>query len=151
MASKSLENIDSDLEKTSETPSSSKIGVKRKQSALSEPSTIKRQRMPSGAHALNGIKEGLVEFTEVFRNATTGKKTGLEASLIRKSMAMKRAQELETDLSDECVVGLIDLFQADVAVADTYLSLSCEAIRKKWVRARIKDIIEEEEIQEEIQ
>src|ERR1700678_254470 len=103
MASKSLENIDSDLEKTSETPSSSKIGVKQQSNA-------------SGCHQV-----------------TTGKKTGLEASPIRKSTAMKRAQELETDLSDECVVGLIDLFQAHVAVADTYLSLSHEAIRKKWV------------------
>jgi hypothetical protein len=61
-------------------------------------------------------------------------------------MAMKRAQELETDLSDGCIVGLINLFQVDVAVANAYLSLSREAIRKKWVRARIRDIIEEEEI-----
>lgn len=96
MASKSLENIDSDslAEKTFETPSSSKIGVKRKQSTLSEPSTIKCHRMPSGAHALHGMKEGLVEFTEVFRDAMTGKKSGLEASPIRKSMAMKRAQRI---------------------------------------------------------
>jgi hypothetical protein len=57
-------------------PSKIGLGVKRKQSAdsaLSEPSTIKRQRVPSGAHALHGMKEGLVEFTEVFRDAMTGK------------------------------------------------------------------------------
>ena len=151
MAFKSLENIDLDSEKTSSSQTGEipfKVGVKRKQSALNEPtSTIKHQRIPSGAHALHGMKEGLVEFTEVFHDAMSGKKSGLEASPIRKSMAMKRAQELETDLSDGCIVGLIDLFQADVALADAYLSLSCEAIRKKWVRAWIKGIIEEEEIQ----
>lgn len=77
-------------------------------------------------------------------DAMGGKKLGLEASPLRKTLAMRRAQELETDLSDQCVVGLIDLFRADVAVADTYLSLTWESICKKWVSVQIKSILEED-------
>jgi hypothetical protein len=89
------------------------------------------------------MNDRLEDFTDVFREAFTGKKSGVEATPSRKMRAMKRAQELETKLSDKCVVALIDLFQADVGVADAYLSLTRSGVRKAWVDARTKHIVED--------
>jgi hypothetical protein len=50
--------------------------------------------------------------------------------LQQKSKTIKCAQELETTLSDWCVVGLVDFFWADITMADTYLSLHHEGVCK---------------------
>ncbi|KAF8802780.1 hypothetical protein BYT27DRAFT_7111569, partial [Phlegmacium glaucopus] len=54
-------------------------------------------------------------------------------------------QALETTLSDECIVALIDLFQSDVSVADAYLSLTRDGVREAWVQARTKHIREDKD------
>ena len=122
--------------------------MKRKHPAPSSgsdnnPST-KRVR-PSGAVALHGMNERLEDFTEVFREVFTGKKSGVLSTPQRKSKAMQRAQELETTLSDQCIVGLVDLFQADIMMADTYLSLHREGVRKQWVRHHTKHFKDDDE------
>ncbi|KAF8957189.1 hypothetical protein BDZ97DRAFT_1763145 [Flammula alnicola] len=129
--------------------------LKRKHSALSaeNTSTTKRTKSdacPSGAVALHGINERLDDFTDIFREAISGKKSGVLATPSRKSQAMQRAQKLETALSDRCIVGLIDLFQADVSMADAYLSLTREGVRNQWVAKHIKHIREEEETEDDI-
>lgn len=90
------------------------------------------------------MNEKLEEFTDVFRDAMSGKRSGVESTPSRKTRAMKRAQQLETTLSDKCIVGLIDLFQNDVNIADAYLALTRDGVRKQWVSARTKAIREEE-------
>jgi len=122
--------------------------LKRKHPALSSgsdnnPST-KRVR-PSGAVALHAMNERLEDFTEVFREVFTGKKSGVLSTPQRKSKAMQRAQELETTLSDQCIVGLVDLFRADITMADTYLSLHREGVRKQWVRHHTKHFKDDDE------
>jgi hypothetical protein len=59
---------------------------------------------------------------------------------------MKRAQDIETTLSDKHIVALIDLFQADVSVADAYLSLTHDGVCEAWVQAHTKHITEEDEV-----
>ncbi|KAF8877839.1 hypothetical protein CPB84DRAFT_1752048 [Gymnopilus junonius] len=65
---------------------------------------------------------------------------------VRKSRieAIKRVQALETDLSDRCIVALIDIFETKVEAADVYLSLTRESVRKQWVNNRIGHIREQE-------
>ena len=41
----------------------------------------------------------------------------------QKMQAMECAQELETELDDECLVAFIGLFQTDVSAANAYLVL----------------------------
>jgi hypothetical protein len=127
---------------------------KRRHSALSSDGAvpIKRpwgsdshERRPSGATALYGMNNRLDDFTDAFREAFSGGKTGVDATPSRKMRAMKRAQDLETTLSDKRIVALIDLFQADVSVADAYLSLTHDGVREAWVQARTKHITEDNE------
>ncbi|KAF8165808.1 hypothetical protein B0H34DRAFT_671559 [Crassisporium funariophilum] len=125
--------------------------AKRRQSALfgdAATVSVKRSRgpnqeaRPSGAVTLHGMNERLDDFTDVFHEAFTGKKSGVEATPSQKMQAMQHMQELETTLSDECIVALIDLFQADVSVADVYLSISRDGVRKAWVAASTKHVLE---------
>jgi hypothetical protein len=37
-------------------------------------------------------------------------------------------QELEDYLDDDCMAAYIDLFRADMAVADAYLAIKCESL-----------------------
>jgi hypothetical protein len=99
----------------------------------------KAESRPSGALALHGMNNKLGDFTDIFREVMTGNKSGVMSTPQRKAQAMQRAQELETTLSDRRLVGLIDLFQADTTMADTYLSLTHAGIRKEWVHTHTKN------------
>lgn len=83
---------------------------------------------PSGAIALHGMNNHLDKFTNVFQEAFLGKKSGVEATPSRKTWAMKRVQLLETKLSNNYKVALIDLFQSDISMADAYLSLTHDGV-----------------------
>ena len=48
-------------------------------------------------------------------------------------------------MSDKCIVALIDLFQNDITVADAYLAIMYNGVRKKWVEAHTCDIRKDEE------
>ena len=47
--------------------------------------------------------------------------------------AMACLQEIETHLDDACIIALINLFKADTAEADSYMSLQCDFLCKKWL------------------
>ncbi|KAH9478162.1 hypothetical protein JR316_0008615 [Psilocybe cubensis] len=98
------------------------IPAKRRESALSSDTefsvsySAKRSRShgserPSGAMALHGMNSRLDEFTDVFREAFVGKRGGVEATPSRKTRAMKRVQQLETQLSNsrKAQIGRIQL------------------------------------------
>ena len=99
---------------------------------------------PSKAVALHSMNDRLDDFTNAFHEAFSGKKSGVDTTPSQKMQAMKRAQDLKTTLPDKCVVALIDLFQANVSVADVYLSLTHDGVREAWVHARTKHIREED-------
>lgn len=91
------------------------------------------------------MNDRLDEFTDVFREAFAVKGSRLPSTPQRKAKAMQRAQELETTLSDRRLVALIDLFRSDITMADTYLSLKRDSIRKEWVHCHVKHLEEIEE------
>lgn len=82
----------------------------------------------------------LDDFTDVFRDVMTGKKPGTESTPSRKTRAMQLVQTVETSLSDKRIVALFDLFQKDVTMADAYLAISRDGVRKAWVEAHINHV-----------
>lgn len=136
------------MEASSATPlvtlATSNMNSKRKQPAQpSDGSSSSKQ--PCVGEALNGMGSKLDDFTDMFQETMSGKKTGVDSTPSRKTRAMQRVQVIETTLSDKCIVALIDLFQNDVTVADAYLAITRDGVRKKWVEAYTCDITEDEE------
>ena len=58
---------------------------------------------------------------------------------------MQHAQDLKTSFSDQCIVGLVNLFQVDITMADTYLSLHHEGAHKQWVHHHTKHLKDDDE------
>lgn len=85
--------------------------------------------------ALNGHLE---DFTHAFREATGTSSAGEAASPTRRRQAIRSAQLLEVDLSDDRLVALVDLFTKDVSAADAYMELKREGLRKTWVAKRLE-------------
>jgi len=107
-------------------------------STSTSPSILARKRHANGSSALFALSDQLSEFTDAFRAGTVAE-TGpfVASSPERKMMAMKRAQELESDLDDVWLVALIGLFQTDVSAADAYLVLKRDGLRKVWVESKL--------------
>jgi hypothetical protein len=105
----------------------------------------KRLRL-TGWAVLNGLKESLDDFTTVFRAGlmqTAGPVTRdcADTSLEHKRKAMDRLQECETDLDDDRLIALIDLFKTDVNAVDAYVVLKRESTRKAWVRKQLREVL----------
>jgi hypothetical protein len=159
-----LDNQESDTEHATMPPPSSSIantstGSKRKYSALGTPlsedsfsrpasasatpssfsfsSASKRGRM-SGAVALNRLGDTLSDFNQAFHTPRPPPPPSVDSAIERKRLAMERAQELETELSDDHLAALLELFQSDVSTADAYMVLKRDNLRKAWVRRKLE-------------
>jgi hypothetical protein len=89
-----------------------------------------------GVAALNARLE---DFTDAFREATgTSAAVTEAASPTRRRLAIRSAQVLEVDLSDEQLVALVDLFTKDVSAADAYMELKRDGLRRAWVAKRLE-------------
>lgn len=113
---------------------------KRKQPSTPASAGPPKRSRQSSASALQEISAGLADFNETFRHSMTGSKPGVQASPVRKGIAMQRLQELEDDLTDDQIVSLLDLFQKDVTEADTYNNIKREGVRRTWVQSRIDSL-----------
>jgi hypothetical protein len=51
---------------------------------------------------------------------------------------MECAQDLETNLSDDQLAVLLELFQSDVSMADAYMVIKHEPLWKAWVQRKLK-------------
>ncbi|KAI9437169.1 hypothetical protein H4582DRAFT_2077549 [Lactarius indigo] len=116
----------------------------KRQSSTSESGSASTGYAPirqclTGAGALQGISSGLVEFDGIFHEGleSMGNPCGIDATPKWKKVAMTCVQELEDDLEDEQLLSIIDLFQADVSTADTYMTLKREGLQKAWVHSKI--------------
>ena len=78
------------------------------------------------------LSDQLSDFTDAFQvgMAANIQPCTVLSSPEQKMQAMEHAQELETELDDECLVALIGLFQTDVSAADVYLVLRCNGLQK---------------------
>ena len=101
----------------------------------------KQHSVVPGVVALNGIKESPDTFNKT-----------MECSLVQLpqecvcdtspeccAKAMACLQEVEAHLDDAHMIALIDLFKADTAEADTYMSLQHEALCKKWLDEQLSE------------
>ena len=118
-------------------------GVKASQSGqtLSVLSGKKQRSALPGAVALNGIKESLDMFNKTIERSLVVRPHEQvqvhNTSPERHQKAMTRLQEVETHLDDVHLIALIDLFKSNTSEADTYMSLQCEALRKKWLQKQL--------------
>jgi hypothetical protein len=123
---------------TSEDPSSFSRTPSASATPSSFSSTSKRGRM-SGAVALNRLGDTLSDFTTSFRTSVQRRdQPPVDPTVERKNTAMERAQDLETDLSDDQLAALLELFQSDVSTADAYMVIKREPLRKAWVQRKLK-------------
>ena len=51
--------------------------------------------------------------------------------------AITRLHDIKTHLDDACMIALINLFKADTAEADTYMTLQHDVLRKKWLNKQL--------------
>jgi len=65
---------------------------------------------------------------------------GGESSPVWKWKAMDLAQELKDDLSDNDLSSLLELFKTNVMVANAYVTIKWEGLRKTWVQRKLVKI-----------
>ncbi|KAI0706336.1 hypothetical protein C8Q76DRAFT_696628 [Earliella scabrosa] len=120
---------------------------KRKSPALGD-SSSKKPRASQGALALQAVGEQLNDFNDIMRSLVAteqGSSSGTAAVTLpstphRKQLAIRRAQELETDLLDDEVVSLLTIFEKDASAADAYLVLERPGVRKAWVARKLMEL-----------
>ena len=100
--------------------------------------------MSHGARAMYGVEDRLEELNGVLRSFMAAEGGG-PASMVpltpqRKQLAVQRAQKLEAYLPVPKLIGLINLFEKDVAAADTYLVIEGEPLRRAWVDNKLKTV-----------
>lgn len=108
-----------------------------KRKAVPSPFVYEKRSRSSIASGFEDLREGLDNFTGVFASVAAGRPVGVEATPVRKDKAIKRMEQLETDLDDMQKLDLMDLFTKDVKMADAYLSMEGEGLRKRWVERRL--------------
>ena len=101
-------------------------------------SSSKRPRNEQ-ALAINGLRAELNSFNSTFRAAVVAPDVNVNSTPERKARAVDLAQERETDLDDDEMVSLLDVFRADVTAADTYMRIKKEGVRKKWVQKQLTE------------
>ena len=98
-----------------------------------------------GAVAVVGLRQSLDVFNDSFTQSmaananTTSRKYEMEAAAIKTwDNAIMLVQQQETDLTNEQIVVLIDLFQTSTPYSTTYLNIQREDLRKVWLTAQLK-------------
>ncbi|KAH7917034.1 hypothetical protein BV22DRAFT_1135758, partial [Leucogyrophana mollusca] len=112
-------------------------------------STSSAKRRLTAPVALNRVGDQLSNMNDTLQRSTLALSTrfdglGVQPPPARKSAASESALLAEDDLDTDELVMLMDIFQADVATADSYLVLykageKRAAVRKAWVRKRLDE------------
>ena len=58
-----------------------------------------------------------------------------------KARAVDLAQEQETELDDDDMVALLDVFCADATAADMYVQIKKDSVQKKWVQKQLNEAL----------
>ena len=118
-------------------PSTPPPPSKRKVSLPALTSSSKRPRSEQ-ALAINGLHAELNSFTGAFHAAVAPE---VNSTPERKARAVDLAQERETELDDDDMVVLLDVFRADATVADMYVRIKKDGVRKKWVQKQLNEAL----------
>jgi hypothetical protein len=104
----------------------------------------------TGPIALGGLVGEFAKFNKTFEMSVATQQRQIESELpaprrlgdpdARKSAAQHRAEKLETWLDDQHQMALMDIFHDDVEMADQYLGIKKDSLRKLWVRKRLEKL-----------
>jgi hypothetical protein len=121
------------LASISTTPSPSSIPVlSRKWSHISKPLA------PALDPDMVVLSGHIDSFTDAFRVATGTAPTNMEVSPLHKCRVIQSAQEVEVELTNRQLIALVNPFHSDIGVADTYMELKHEGLRKAWVMDQLE-------------
>jgi hypothetical protein len=102
-----------------------------------------------GAVAVVGLRQSLDIFNDSFTQSmaantnATSQKYEMEAATIKtRDNTVMLVQQQETDLTNNQIVVLIDLFQTSTPHSTTYLNIQREDLRKTWLAAQLKRAFE---------
>jgi hypothetical protein len=82
------------------------------------------------------IKSQISHLTHVFEKSMTMPEDGIAA---KRSLAISHLQQVDDGLSTNEKVKLIQKFQKDPSLAQTYLDLVDDALRQAWLRSELDD------------
>lgn len=100
-------------------------------------SVAKKARI-SGADTISDLSASVHGFSDTVREALIPHSTsGLEATPRRKQRAIQRAQKVETYLGIDDLVAFINILEKDIESVDSYMVLSNDALRKRWVETKL--------------
>ena len=113
--------------------------------SLSTPSasSSKRGRM-TGAIALTTIGHGITDLNASYCKGLEQEEARHQYRMSQQdhrdnvmSLAMERAQELDSDLSPEDLIALFEVFQTEEGSAKAYILIKIETVRKAWVKHKV--------------
>jgi hypothetical protein len=130
---------------------SSRSSLKCKQSAYRDGTSgasSEKRRKSGGAPgdvAVVGLRQSLNVFSDSFTQSmaananATSRKYDMEAAAIKTwDNAVMLVQQQETDLTNDQIIVLIDLFQMSTPHSTTYLNIQRESLWKTWLAAQLK-------------
>jgi DNA-binding NtrC family response regulator len=99
---------------------------------------------------LNGIKEEMSTFNATIRRYTDQKTNQDAAARERerekpseaqvKKLARDLLQEKDNHLDDDSMIAMFDLFQQNVAQAETYIDIKRESLRRRWLKLELQKV-----------
>jgi len=103
-------------------------------------STVSKRGQLSNTVVLNQLQVGvsLDDLNASHRASLKGNASPVKTKIQRKAMAMERAQDKETHLTSDQIAALLELFEADVNKADTYLRIKDDDVRRAWVKRKLQ-------------
>jgi hypothetical protein len=114
----------------------------RNPSASATPSSFSltsKQGQMSGAVALDWLGDTLSDFTTSFHTSVQWcDQPPVNLTVEQNNAAMEHAQDLETNLSNDQLAALLELFQFNVSIADAYMVIKCELLWKAWMQRKLK-------------
>lgn len=119
--------------KTSDASGSRKMSRSTTSTSASVPMEIGPKKMNAGV-AINNMQGSINCLTDAIRETMTMAEDGV---ILRKKEAVKRMLEIETHLTTEEQVQLMSAFNRDGGLADMYLLVDNEVLRRAWLASVI--------------
>jgi hypothetical protein len=112
-------------------------------------SPVKAPRVRSSptANAINGLMDTVSAISERLAPPPAFVDPGpskpnfaeLQATPVRKGQAMERLQDIDGDIPEQDMLDLLDIFNKDVATADTYNRIKSDKLRRGWIERKLNE------------
>ena len=141
-----------DTVKTTPKPSTTTQAGKH-QAAGPPPSSVKKPRLSGSAQAIGGMCKSMDHFTgamlEIFAapaeapvpalpqsTTTSSSSVSIGTPRHRRQIALAKVEQ-ESDLTDDDQVDLIEMFEKDSTLVDSYLGFTKDALRERWINHKL--------------